>query len=558
MRYFLRGACLILIGITTLLTNKGMGQTIGPSQGGGGFGCSNSTSSSGGSGTDALTISPSGTVTVTKDDTQQFTANKSDVTWSIVTSADISLSESFGEISTTGLYTPPSTLPLNPSTTLRGCAGSECVDVTINLRTGDSITFPATDTQLNTTENFVTSGQDFSVAYSGIGHRLDTTIGSLHKTMGYLTELSGSRASTEKFGLFNLLNVASPVEDYIDITATNNEIPLAIFYLDTSTLAVFYVDFLANRSGSSMVLKWKTIDESGTTQQNRSSVLTDVSGLQFRADVYKNGSYFDGIMAIWDAITSPTLSRLVFFRCATDGSSCTSSTIASSSSLIHYYPEIISIGDTLHICYMATNSAGTNQQIYYTQSTDAGSSFSSPTQITNDSNGWLYCQIDMSPLDSNKLYLTMSGESGGSRTEQIEGEVGSETSLCSADCLNTSATGQTYFSKSTDNGTTWSTAAPIGTGISRSVDSVNELIHFMEVDSLGRIDLVYGTLNDSRRTIYHTRSSDEGSTWTTPVALGTLDSRPVGVNHDISGRLHIFYHCEESASSTNYCFNSAE
>src|SRR3990167_3113705 len=141
MKYFLRGACLILIGITTLLTSKSVGQTVGASQGGGGFSCSNSTSG-GGSGTEALTITPSGTVTVTKDDTQQFTANKSDITWSIVTSADISLSESFGEISTTGLYTPPTTLPLNPSTTLRGCVGSECVDITINLRTGDSISFP--------------------------------------------------------------------------------------------------------------------------------------------------------------------------------------------------------------------------------------------------------------------------------------------------------------------------------------------------------------------------------------------------------------------------------
>jgi len=147
----------------------------------------------------------------------------------------------------------------------------------------------------------------------------------------------------------------------------------------------------------------------------------------------------------------------------------------------------------LHIVWDGENPTNPNyNQIRYSKSTDSGTTWSSPLNITNDSN-YVQHEPRIAIDSSNIIYVIWSGE-----------------------CSESPDNFQLRYSKSTDWGNTWNNPAII---INEDNDHGEPSI---AIDNSNTIHLVWEGINPANPTGYqirYSKSTDGCNTWSTPINI---------------------------------------
>jgi hypothetical protein len=195
--------------------------------------------------------------------------------------------------------------------------------------------------------------------------------------------------------------------------------------------------------------------------------------------------------------------------------------------------------------------------IFFAQSSDAGITFSTPLNLSNDPGGSTppRMAVDLNS-DINVVWAGTSGSKSGVLSRSIDGGVTFPASATIANNLQRTAiialdsSGNIYvawvdsisfnvfFSKSMDGGATFS----ISTQVTNRPPINGAFVSAIAVDGAGNIDLVWQDC-DSFCHMWFDRSSDGGATFSLPISIaGTLEFSPlVGTALDSAGNIYVVY-----------------
>ena len=500
-------------------------------------------------GTDSLTISPS-TATVIKGSTQQFTTtqtvastsqggaawgcgNGGTTGWSVVGG------DTNGTISADGLFTPPTTLPENPAVTIRYSNAGQTAQATVNLRTATSISF-GTATQVNTTAIDI-NGLLAEALFGGVGNHITSRVGSLETYFLWLGIDSGGLADlffNQQSGLSGLVGEQNLFDDpsatqIAQSVVIDNNLNPGIFMTGASGL-----QYLSSQDGGVSFGTPVTIQSVSTVPATAASTIDANNDLHvvytnnFDADDDDNdGNGDDGLVETGQ----------IKYAQSTDGGLTWSAQVIQSSTNVQIDPALAvsEDGQEIYVCY--ADDLGTDEtfEIMFTKSTDGGTTWTTPLElkeslgISPQEGISVFCQIALGP--NNEIYLTYNETLTGSTDNHY-----------------------IYFTQSTNGGSSFSTPVQVST---QSLTQVPYTFfsHFMAVDSLGRIDIIWsldvGATTAPSDTIMYARSTDGGVSFSSNVALAgglaTIRAIPIGLTHDISGRVHILY-LDTGTSTTEY------
>jgi len=176
-------------------------------------------------------------------------------------------------------------------------------------------------------------------------------------------------------------------------------------------------------------------------------------------------------------------------------------------------PDIaIAPNNRVHVVWQ--DGRGTNNHIYYATSTNAGSSFGTNQRVDDSSSG-----AQSNPAvaaNSSTVFVTWEDTRNGHY--------------------------EIYFSKSTDNGTTWST----NKHVDDSSLSYDARYPDIAVDSSGKIVIVWEDYRNSNWDIYSSVSTDGGSTWSAnkrvdDTGIGTLQQEMPSIAVDLDKKFHVMW-----------------
>ncbi len=183
-------------------------------------------------------------------------------------------------------------------------------------------------------------------------------------------------------------------------------------------------------------------------------------------------------------------------------------------------------GSEIDLCWLEVSAAQTD--VYYTRSSNGGTSFGAAIPVTS-SPALKEGQCQVKRGNAGEAYVLYSGLFIGLTIENME----------------------VFVAKTTDGS---SFAAPVQV----NSDSYHrQILPFMSVDSLGRIDVIWtwdqdGDGSDIPEKLYHARSTNAGGSFTTnEVFVADAAGQaivPMGLVHDSAGRLHMSYVQKEGAS----------
>jgi len=268
----------------------------------------------------------------------------------------------------------------------------------------------------------------------------------------------------------------------------------------------------------------------------------------------------------------------IYYKQSTDeGSTWTTPQRLSWNSGDSRYPAIaVDSSGNLHVVWEDLTPG--NWEIYYRQSTDGGSTWTTPRRLSWNSGDSRYPAIavdssgnlhvvweDLTPgnweiyyrqsTDGGSTWTTprrLSWNSGDSRYPAIA--VDSSGSLHVVWYDYTPGNWEIYYKQSTDGGSTWTTPRRLTWN---SGDSWNPAI---AVDPSGHLHVVWEDPTPGNWEIYYKQSKDGGSTWTTSQRLtwnsGSSSSPAIAV--DSSGHLHVVWEDPTPGNSTIYYRQSAD
>ncbi len=150
-------------------------------------------------------------------------------------------------------------------------------------------------------------------------------------------------------------------------------------------------------------------------------------------------------------------------------------------------------GECVHVVWLDDESAGYNPQVWHTRSTDRGESWGQPAPICTDTFGNYSASV--AALDGY-VHVFWSDTRDGDGSE-------------------------VYYSRSTDNGETWSANRRMTT----ATGAANEPNAALEGDC---VHLVWTDRRGPQNQVYYKHSPDRGFSWTQDLAISALDS---GTNH---------------------------
>lgn len=473
---------------------------------------------SGGSGPDlsgsALSITPSGTTNLKKNQTLDFNTNLEGATFSVEGGA------ANGSIDANGLYTPPSTLPVNTHVTIKAQLGSQSASSIVNLFTADAIII-----------NGASKKKITDTALSGIIFNIDVAM-NLSRSRLAISDSATSQKIASNWTSYDGVNTNSNYDlmpnlttfgsDKAAATPADNPYSGTIAYGTDGTLYIVQME----KMGATHGLKIYSSTNDGASY-NSHTVHTDVAlnsmvpSLAVASD--------NSLHLIFTKGTSPLAPQKTYYTKSTDGGAIWTSPleINSASPNAKLQPNIATnaAGNEVDICWLELSASQTD--VFYARSTNGGSTFGAPVQITNSPairEG--QCQVKRG-LGSD-TYLLYSGLNVLSFVENIE-----------------------VFVAKTSDGSSFTPAVQVNS------DAYHlHTFPFMSVDALGRVDLIWawdkdGDGSDIYESIYHARSIDGGITYSANDAYlqdaGGNAVVPMGLAHDASGRLHMTFVQKEGA-----------
>lgn len=472
-----------------------------------------------------LTLSPSGVVIVNKDQTQKFTANIQEASFSVEGG------NSNGSISSEGIYTPPARLPANTLITVKATAGEQTASSQVKLHTGNNIAFQ-TDTkkQINDLRlDTSLSGQPMlNMALVGNSKNQNLAITENNNRLSlfsmwtnFFTSSSSIEAvldsNTDWLNVGNDRNISSGLFQSIAQDPDQN------LHLITSELTSSGVYNLAhhysNDGSQSFIKTW--INPSALSSQLHPSITFD--------------SLKNLHMVLYTISTSPSIHHIFYTRSTDNGSTWSMGTRVSLPSYISDIKSKPSIatddsGNNIYICW--SQKTGGQHDIYYAYSNDGGLHFNTPSNISHTASWVDEGECSIARNKNNEILILYSG---------FITDIGHLENL------------EIYLAKSSD-------------GINFSTETLNSnTSHFqgmpiMAMNDLGQIDILWTSDvdgNNKPESIVHARSLDGGNNFISEevaiTAGPSLAAIPTSMKHDSAGRLHVQYQ-----EGLNYFYEMAE
>ena len=452
-----------------------------------------------------LNITPP-SVTVKKGQVQQFSVNMGNPTWSVVGGSNN------GTIDAKGLYTPPPLLPIDPQVAVTATVGPQTVSATVNLVTGDSISFSGSALRLNTDSS---RPDDEGIANSGVIDKLAAGSGA-----HLLSSIWTGGANAHLF--FNQdINPFSGFGGERDLTpSSTSALALAIELLPDQNPVILFSEqnqtkFLGSPDqglsfGNPVVIH---PPNPSTDFQFQAALKTDPQGLLhviFTEGPNSGVGFFP-------------INGSLFYTQSADGGATWSShptMIASTgTSAVLADPDLaLDSKGNIYACYSVDSDGfgGPDKfELFLAKSTDGGATFSNVNLTNTPGSDELFCRIGFSP--SGSVYLSYAGGDLGALVSNI------------------------FFIQSADGGMTFSTPKIVNS------DPAGDLqFSFLSIDPLGRIDVVWSQDTNGDQgldSLFYSRSLDGGTAFSPnqkiaggPPALGALG---MGLRHDSAGRLHL-------------------
>jgi hypothetical protein len=229
--------------------------------------------------------------------------------------------------------------------------------------------------------------------------------------------------------------------------------------------------------------------------------------------------------------------RDIFFNRSTDSGSTWSSPVNISNNSGNSWNQTITVDSAGNLNLAWMDDITGNLDIFFSRSTDDGATWSLPVNISNnsgdswdpdiavDSTGTLYLvwsdfsfvykQILFSRSTDNgstwSLPTNISNNSGSSLNPTISLDSGGNLNLAWSDEI--PGNFEILFSRSTDNGSTWSLPVYV---TQTSYDSYDPTI---TADNAGNLNLAWTYATPQNWEIFFSRSTDNGSTWILPVNI---------------------------------------
>lgn len=423
--------------------------------------------------------------------------------------------------------------------TIRYTNAGLTAQATVNLRTATSISF-GTTTQTNTTAILINVVVVESLL-GGSGNRIASRVGSLQTGFSWLGIDSGGFADVffnQQSGLSGLVGLQNISND-----PTGNQIPQSVIIDSDLNPGVFItgangLQYLSSQNDGASFGTPVAIQSVSTQPATAASAIDANNNLHvvytnnFDSDEDDNdGNGDDGLVETGQ----------VKYAQSTDGGQTWSTQVIQSSTNVQIDPALAvsEDGQEIYVCY--ADDLGTDEtfEMMFTKSTDGGTTWATPLELKESlgispQEGFsAFCQIALGP--NNEVYLTYNETLTGSAVDH-----------------------HLYFTQSTNGGSSFSTPIQVSSQALTQRPYIY-FNHFMAVDSLGRIDIIWpldvGATNAPPDTIMYARSTDGGVTFSSNTTLAgglaTIRAIPIGLTHDISGRVHVLY-LDSGTSTTEY------
>lgn len=466
-----------------------------------------------GGGDDDLVISPAGPVIVEKGSTQQFTANLVGVTWSVEGGA------ANGTIDSNGLYTPPSTLPIDPEVTVVASLPDAEDSALVELRTADDVTFPDISQQVSDTPI------DGSILFQGLiiggmADRLAVSLASVHTNVIWF---QGSSSDIDIF--FSQSLDFAPFGAERNLTSASSDNFIASSIVNDENLNPQILAIQAEPTGTPIPqVSFLKSDDEGASFSAPLAVAPGSTPQAYSAMKRDGDGDLHVVFVQGDSISVFVAGTILYTRSSDDGATWSTPVPVAPSPTLPVgnsfpYLSVDPSGESIHVCYSVIPNIATitESTIAVARSLNGGSSFEAAVDIPAPAGaGDLLCRNAIGP--NGEIYLVYSED-----TPADEGQV--------------------LFSASTDNGATYSDPTPVN-----SDSAGTQAFGMLAVDSLGRIDVVWASDDsggDEINALMYARSVDGGANFSDniPLAGGGLSEGtvPLGIRHDESGRVHVLY-----------------
>ncbi len=462
-----------------------------------------------------LTITPTGPTLVLKGDTLQFTASRTDVTWTVEGGAGN------GSIDADGTYTPPASLPVDsPQVTVQAqSSDGQTADGSVDLHTAADIAFGATE-PVNDTP---LPGGLAIIAQLSAGDRLSVRLGSVQIDTIWTQENAAVPGLGNVFYSQNLDFGGFSPEENIGNDAVNNQIPTSIETDGNENPGILFnfqppagaerVHFIGSSDQGVNFNAPVPISPSNPLNDQRFGVL--------RVDAQNN------LHAVFQEVEDLLMDVfMVNYVQSDDGGATWSSPVpvfsTNTDSIV--LPHLVSdpSGNNIYVCW--TEGSG---GVAFARSTNGGASFGARVPVdTNPDSG--FCRAALGPL--GEIYLSYSLETGADASDVL-------------------------LVKSTDGGVTFGSPTTVNT------DPVNatSTVAFLSVDDLGRIDLIWSADLDNSGmldNLMYARSVNGGTSFSDDISIFDGPGQTIisqALRHDAAGRTYVSL-VEGDATDANIFF----
>lgn len=267
------------------------------------------------------------------------------------------------------------------------------------------------------------------------------------------------------------------------------------------------------------------------------------------------------IYAVWKDNTA-TNSNILFSR-SNDGGATFSAQVNVSKSSGSSFNPLISVDRQGRINVVWINNSPGNNDVFFSRSTDGGSTFSAPLNLSNDAADSLSPQLAVDgsgninviwESDNIQFGVLFSHSTDGGATfsapldlaTNTGGSFGAQLALAADGSINVvweddSNSGSTIsYSRSSDNGATFSVPKNLSSNLGNSFESQ------IAVDAGGNIDVIWADSTPGNFDIFFSRSTDQGATFSSPNNLSNSPGNSLHARIGVDATAGVYAVWEES------------